>query len=105
MPTVSKNGVGATPVTNFSEEKKQKTFAIWGSELRQLRGHVAKVFWFFFSKKNGFATPICAQEYISSTPGAARDFVGRYGFDQAEGKLAGHIALPQAHQVRRRPLR
>jgi hypothetical protein len=43
----------------FSEEKKQKTFvpgAAYGAcKLRRAMGAVAKVFWFFFSKKNRFA--------------------------------------------------
>jgi hypothetical protein len=56
MPTVSKNGVGATPVTNFSEEKKQKTFASLARSAWQLWDQLAKVFWFFFSKKNVFLT-------------------------------------------------
>jgi hypothetical protein len=40
----------------FSEEKKQKTFVngagIGGCKVRRAVGAVAKVFWFFFSKKN-----------------------------------------------------
>jgi hypothetical protein len=38
----------------FSEEKKQKTFATWSRRCKQLRDQIGKVFWFFFSKKNGF---------------------------------------------------
>ncbi len=36
----------------FFEKKKQKTFDHLGSALPQARPQVAKVFWFFFSKKN-----------------------------------------------------
>jgi len=36
----------------FSEEKKQKTFIFWSGVARKgTQG--TKVFWFFFSKKNG----------------------------------------------------
>jgi hypothetical protein len=35
----------------FSEEKKQKTFAIWRVRQPNRTHHIAKVFWFFFSKK------------------------------------------------------
>ena len=38
----------------FSEEKKQKTFAIWRVRQPNRTHHIAKVFWFFFSKKNTF---------------------------------------------------
>jgi hypothetical protein len=38
----------------FFEKKKQKTFAIWAEPARRVRSQVAKVFWFFFSKKNRF---------------------------------------------------
>jgi hypothetical protein len=38
----------------FSEEKKQKTFARAVAVLSGGVRHVAKVFWFFFSKKNCF---------------------------------------------------
>jgi hypothetical protein len=40
----------------FFEKKKQKTF-VWLSRSRNQRTSEAKVFWFFFSKKNAFATP------------------------------------------------
>jgi hypothetical protein len=36
----------------FSEEKKQKTFAPLSRRSRPARAPLAKVFWFFFSKKN-----------------------------------------------------
>jgi hypothetical protein len=36
----------------FSEEKKQKTFVCLARRCTQRRAQVAKVFWFFFSKKN-----------------------------------------------------
>jgi len=38
----------------FFEKKKQKTFALWHARpIRKRRGcKLAKVFWFFFSKKN-----------------------------------------------------
>jgi hypothetical protein len=39
----------------FSEEKKQKTFIRLVSQARHRRAKGAKVFWFFFSKKNGFS--------------------------------------------------
>jgi hypothetical protein len=51
MPTVSKNGVGATPVTNFSEEKKQKTFATWSRSPKHLRAQSQKFFGSFFQKR------------------------------------------------------
>jgi hypothetical protein len=49
---------GRSETMGFSEKKKQKTFAcsgcgLSGSSERQF----AKVFWFFFSKKNGFPLP------------------------------------------------
>ncbi len=37
----------------FSEEKKQKTFAPLSRFFPVSRRQGAKVFWFFFSKKNG----------------------------------------------------
>jgi hypothetical protein len=36
----------------FSEEKKQKTFDLWGGCSPDPTRQMAKVFWFFFSKKN-----------------------------------------------------
>jgi lysophospholipase L1-like esterase len=36
----------------FSEEKKQKTFGLWSIRLPDPARQGAKVFWFFFSKKN-----------------------------------------------------
>jgi hypothetical protein len=38
----------------FSEEKKQKTFDLWRGGSPDYVRQSAKVFWFFFSKKNGF---------------------------------------------------
>jgi hypothetical protein len=38
----------------FFEKKKQKTFALWAAPLRRSTDQDLKVFWFFFSKKNGF---------------------------------------------------
>jgi hypothetical protein len=38
----------------FSEEKKQKTFDPWRGCWAGHAYQVAKVFWFFFSKKNIF---------------------------------------------------
>jgi hypothetical protein len=43
--------------TLFSESKKQKTFAKAVAALSGGTRQIAKVFWFFFSKKNCFLTP------------------------------------------------
>ncbi len=48
----------------FFEKKKQKTFVTWAGRSHDLALHVAKVFWFFFLKKNalafGFVTALAA---------------------------------------------
>jgi hypothetical protein len=41
----------------FSEEKKQKTFGLWGVRSPGPTRQSAKVFWVFFSKKNIFLYP------------------------------------------------
>jgi hypothetical protein len=38
----------------FFEKKNQKTFAIWDAPDGDARTKRSEVFWFFFSKKNGF---------------------------------------------------
>jgi hypothetical protein len=38
----------------FFEKKKQKTFSCWCKRKPIRQAQVAKVFWFFFSKKNRF---------------------------------------------------
>jgi hypothetical protein len=70
MPTVSKNGVGATPVTNFSEEKKQKTFATLARRCRQLRDQAQKFFGSFFQKRTAFLLTLALMGLFPWTPAA-----------------------------------
>jgi hypothetical protein len=44
----------------FSEEKKQKTFASLSRFYPEARAQEAKVFWFFFPKKNSFLATVFA---------------------------------------------
>jgi hypothetical protein len=83
----------------FFEKKKQKTFATWAQPIRGRRRQVAKVFWFFFSKKNIFLT-FRPNPTIIVRRGNDATFpnLGRFSFSILRAGLRSCRPLFRAHQ-------